>query len=135
VTIQMNLRVETPDLIRSCPIWNAGYLRAEDDPAPLYRRIFGLRERWSREVVTVSTPFDINGILSRDLHTSLQCLSYWRCQSKAFWKVVGPPELLNDLRGTNRGKVLQWSHGLSVEEVVASAPLQFYLCQHEITGH
>jgi hypothetical protein len=130
----MNLRIETQDLIGSCPIWNAEFMRAGNYRTPLHRRIFEFRKRWSWEVLTVCAPVKMNRIPPRDLHTSLQCLSHWRCQSQILWRVVGPPELLSDLRGNNGGNQLPWSQSLSIKEVVASAPLKLYLCQHEIRG-
>jgi hypothetical protein len=128
----MILKVETEDLIDSCPIWRADYERLGNNPTPFYRRIFRLRERWSHELVTIGAP--INRLPVCDLQTSLQSMASHMCQSEAFWKVLGPPALLVDLRGSNDGKHLPWSCGRSIEEISESFPLELYLCQHEIRG-
>ena len=130
----MILKVETEDLVDSCPIWRADYERLGNNPTPFYRRIFQLRERWSHQRVAIGAPVEISKLTGLDLQTSIQRLAFCRCRSEAFWKVVGPPALLADLRGNNEGKQLPWSSRWSVDEIAESAPLELYLCQHEIRG-
>jgi hypothetical protein len=33
-----------------------------------------------------------------DLHSQLEFLWYWKCRSTVHWQVIGPPELLDDLK-------------------------------------
>ncbi|MGD0571144.1 MAG: hypothetical protein ABSA78_22330 [Candidatus Sulfotelmatobacter sp.] len=68
------------------------------------------------------------------LHTLWEFLSYWRCRSTVHWQVIGPPELLDELRGTNGGHPLPWNRDASLEQIAASHPMSLFLCQHEIGG-
>jgi hypothetical protein len=69
-----------------------------------------------------------------DLHSQLEFLWYWKCRSTVHWQVIGPPELLDDLKGTNGGHQLPWNCGAALEEIAASHPMSLFLCQHEICG-
>ena len=125
--------VETLDLQCACPIWPTF-----NSDSALLRRIFGLRERWSYSNVLISGPQTIGEVdLERrrgDLHTMLQVQSHWLCLSKLFWRAIGPPELMEDLRGKSEGTQNRWSRAIGQERFVAAVPMSLLLCQHEIRG-
>jgi len=60
----------------------------------------------------------------------LQTEFHFECLSTVFWRVIGPPDLLEDLRGKHRGKDVPFSP----EAFVAAMPMSLFLCQHEIRG-
>lgn len=129
------IAVQTLDLVRSCPIW------ATLGPgSALLRRILGLRERWSYRTITVAGPqttddVDVQRTGRTDLHTMLQLSSHWACLSPVFWHAIGPPELLDDLRGKKGGtRTITWSRAVGNELFVAAVSMSLFLCQHEIRG-
>jgi hypothetical protein len=119
-------RIETLDLVHSCPIWS------HDEPyrqPPFMRHLFDVRQRWSFKTLEIAPPISHWAFHAKsynfhaDLHSSTLGLLYWKCRSEWFWRIVGPKELMDDLIWIDREVVGGRVHALS-----------FHLCQHEIRG-
>jgi hypothetical protein len=116
--------VETADLLNSCPIWKLLY---EPSGIPLesphLRQIRAIREAWSHKLVRVAGPSGPSvQVQVHDRMTYCQWFFRSHCKTTAYWKVIGPDALLDELAGA------------PCDPYPCDGPLNLYLCQHEIGG-
>jgi hypothetical protein len=121
----MLLKVETKNLVSSCPSWEDDYRRMVANPQRvcanlIYGRIFEIRRRWSYKTLWVYPPSAHPS--GSDLHSLLHQGGEVMCGSHSFWLVAGPPTILQEMGGDPNDKRV-WLR-----------PVQMYLCQHEIQG-
>jgi hypothetical protein len=111
--------VETGDLLHCCPIAES-HFQPPPEGVPLwskyFRRMRAVREAWSYKIVEIAAPFPAEEITrggqpEGDMSLHDVWMFYYLCQTRFYWKVIGPKALLADLGGEN-----------------------LYLCQHEIEG-
>jgi len=82
---------------------------------------FAVRRRWSGRTVQIAAPIAKLQVPVDEIQLQWRMLQYAWCRSPVFWKVVGPPELMEELA---RIRTAVWGKpGASI-----------YLCQHEIRG-
>jgi hypothetical protein len=111
------VRVMTGDLLHDCPIKR----HKEDSPGFPWSRYYNLRRRWSHSVVEVAAPVGIAGLPNIGIDDQWQLLAYHLCRSRSFWRVVGPPALMDELATL---PTAVWGRYCA----------NLYLCQHEIPG-
>lgn len=118
--------VETGNLLCDCPIWKFMFGPSVPLCTPFVQRMYAIREKWSHRVVEISAPVNQTPAGLVDGMTYMLWFLEDRCRTTAYWKVIGPAELLVEL-AYDPGMNLPWPrrewHNLN-----------FYLCQHEIRG-
>jgi len=124
------LEVETLDLLDCCA--------QERDPnrpeSAFVKRMHDIRRRWSFRNVVVAPPVSGEEILAVDLDTWWLMLGSWMCPTDIFWRVIGPKELTDELRGSNGGIGLGFCRKYTEEELAAAEPLSLFLCPGQIKG-
>jgi hypothetical protein len=130
------VQVESMNLLDACPIWRSEFSRCTKNSlsTPFLEYVFDLRKRWSHRVLTVAAPIDHWLWMGQrgeyeprvNLLSTLQGLAYWQCRTDMLWRVIGPQELVGDLRWVEP-HLAGWNGG-------SAHPLELHLCQHEIRG-
>ena len=121
--------VETMDLMRSCPTWSC----TAPEPYPLRRSMRVFRERWSHRKVIVAAP------IRPDYGNAMVAIAYWDCRAELaefldlVWRVIGPPEFLQELRIAASGPP-EFLEALPASMRSGRRPTSLFLCRHEFRG-